>query len=97
MEKLAEFRDSLQQSRPPEGLSLALQALWYDAKGNWDRAHELAQEREDAEGNWVHAYLHRVEGDEFNAGYWYRRAGRPFSPLSLEKEWEQIAGELLRS
>lgn len=90
----AEFRDSLQQDSPPE-LSSALQALWYDAKGDWGKAHTLAQAQDDANGAWVHAYLHRVEGDLSNAGYWYRRANRPPSSASLEDEWAQIAQELL--
>lgn len=70
-------------------LGLALQALWQDAQGNWDRAHELAQEARDRDGDWVHAYLHRKEGDEANAGYWYSRAGqrKPGKDVSLEEEW----------
>lgn len=89
------FKASVAQDAPPEGLDSALGALWHAAKGDWNRAHALAQSRDDRDGAWVHAYLHRVEGDQSNAGYWYRRAGRPHSRASLPEEWEQIARELL--
>ena len=91
---LKTFKSSLQEQTPPE-TSLALQALWYDAKGQWDKAHELAQQASDPTGAWVHAYLHRVEGDERNAGYWYQRARKPHSEASLPGEWEEIASALL--
>ena len=74
---LSEFKKSIQQSAPPSNLSILLQALWFDAKGNWDKAHQLAQEVETSEGSWIHAYLHRKEGDLGNAGYWYHRAKQP--------------------
>ena len=90
-----EFERSLAQIVPPSDLSAALQALWYDAKGDWKRAHELAQSQVDAAGCWVHAYLHRVEGDERNAGYWYGRAGKPHSQAPLKDEWAEIAADLL--
>ncbi len=90
-----EFKASLDQSAPSAGLSPALQALWQDAKGEWDAAHALAQSQEDATGAWVHAYLHRVEGDLTNAGYWYRRADKPASEAALAEEWEDIARALL--
>jgi hypothetical protein len=92
---LAAFRASLAQDAPPPGLSRAVEALWWDAKGDWEQAHEHAQAQEDAQGAWVHAYLHRREGDAANAGYWYRRAGKPASPLSLDSEWEAIVQALL--
>jgi hypothetical protein len=95
MMNLAEFRASLSQDAPPDNLSLALQSLWYDANGAWEKAHTLAQGQEDADGAWVHAYLHRVEGDLSNAGYWYRRANRPPASLPLPEEWDAIAAELL--
>jgi hypothetical protein len=89
------FRQSLSASVPPAALSEALQALWYDAKGDWDTAHQHAQAQEDAVGAWVHAYLHRKEGDLSNAGYWYRRADKPVASVSLDEEWESIATALL--
>jgi hypothetical protein len=92
---IAAFRASLAEPAPLDNLSHALQALWYDAKGDWQTAHEHAQVQEDAIGAWVHAYLHRKEGDLANAGYWYRRAGRPAASESLEAEWETIATSLL--
>jgi hypothetical protein len=93
---LSEFRQTLSREQPPAGLSLALAGLWWDAKGNWDRAHESAQQDEGPEGAWVHAYLHRKEGDISNAGYWYGRAGKPPSRSSLDDEWTEIAESLLR-
>lgn len=92
---LDDFNTSLQAPAPPTGLSLALQGLWHDAKGNWNAAHECAQNQDDAIGAWVHAYLHRKEGDKTNAGYWYQRAGKPFSKAPLEIEWETIVMSLL--
>ncbi|MBV9523478.1 MAG: hypothetical protein JO010_11825, partial [Alphaproteobacteria bacterium] len=80
---------------PPETLSHALRALWWDAKGNWPKAHENAQAQDDAIGAWVHAYLHRKEGDLANAGYWYRRAGKTPETGPLEAEWEAITVALL--
>ncbi len=74
----------------------ALLALWWDAKGDWERAHETAQEVAGADGAWVHAYLHRREGDEGSALYWYRRAGRMAGRGELREEWEEIVAELLR-
>lgn len=83
--------------RPPDGLSAPLQGLWQDALGDWDRAHVCAQKDPGSDGSWVHAYLHRKEGDRGNAGYWYRRAGRPMPAASqpLQAEWEEIARALL--
>lgn len=93
---LEEFKTQVEgQDDPPSGMPDLLQALWYDRKGNWDRAHEIAQDVHEADGSWVHAYLHRREGDLSNARYWYRRAGRPASKATLEEEWEEIAEELL--
>lgn len=92
--ELSEFRASLEQATPPAGISPALQALWYAAKGNWDRAHAIAQPG-GPELDWVHAYLHRVEGDLSNAAYWYRRAGKPVATGSLEKEWTALVAAFL--
>ena len=92
---LGAFKDSQSADKPPKGLSLALQALWWDAKGDWNKAHECAQSKEDTAGCWAHAYLHRKEGDASNAGYWYRRAGKPMAGLSLDEEWREIVRSLL--
>ncbi|NKB68363.1 MAG: hypothetical protein GKR89_14975 [Candidatus Latescibacteria bacterium] len=92
---LTAFKDSLSQDVPPAGIDTGLQALWQDAKGNWDEAHRLSQATPDPLGAWVHAYLHRVEGDESNAGYWYKRAEKPHCKDPLPEEWEQIAVDLL--
>jgi hypothetical protein len=93
---IEDFRHSLQNDRPPADLSLALAGLWWDAKSDWDKAHESAQQDEGPAGSWVHAYLHRKEGDISNAGYWYRRAGKPPARDSLEQEWAAIVESLLR-
>jgi hypothetical protein len=94
---LSGFKSSLNGPTPPKGLTPALQALWWDAKGDWDKAHECAQAKEDAAGCWVHAYLHRREGDADNAGYWYRRANKPVATNALEEEWAATAGALLQA
>jgi hypothetical protein len=93
---LAEFRASLSAPEPPAGLDAALAALWRDAKGDWDGAHNLAQSDEGGVGDWVHAYLHRKEGDNGNASYWYRRAGKAFPKTSLAEEWADMVETLLR-
>ena len=93
---ISEFRESLKANEPPEGLSSALQGLWWDAKGNWEKAHESAQRDEGQDGAWVHAYLHRKEGDLSNAKYWYRRADRAAAYGDLEKESAAILTALLR-
>lgn len=90
------FKASLRRTSPPPGLSHALSALWHAAKGDWTKAHDLAQEQDDAAGAWVHAYLHRVERDPSNADYWYREAGRQRPASSLEDEWSDIVAALLR-
>ena len=92
------FKATLSEAQPPAELSLMLQALWWDAKGDWGKAHECAQALEgthdDKAGAAVHAYLHRKEGDAPNAGYWYRRAGKPAFAGSLEAEWDRLVGAL---
>ena len=94
--KLAEFKASVAAAEPPENLSGPLCALWHDARGAWDTAHEILQDESDPDGCWVHAYLHRVEGDEDNAGYWYKRAERPHCTDALVDEWDAVAAELLQ-
>ena len=90
------FRDSIALESPPAGLECALTGLWWDAKGDWTRAHEAAQQDEGPAGAWVHAYLHRKEGDSTNAAYWYRRAGKAPAKGSLDQEWNEIACALLK-
>ena len=93
----AEFKASLSAAAPAPQLNAPLAALWWAARGDWDQAHGIVQDEETSEAAWVHAYLHRVEGDLGNAGYWYRRAGKPAASGSLEAEWEAIASTLLKS
>jgi hypothetical protein len=92
---MQEFRDSVASSQPPKNLNFALTGLWWDAKGDWTRAHDSAQQDEGPAGAWVHAYLHRKEGDSSNAAYWYQRAGKPPQRGSLQEEWLSIAEALL--
>ena len=90
------FMKSLDYGVCPGGLDPGLQALWYDAKGAWDTAHEIVQARDDVMASRIHAYLHRKEGDEGNARYWHRRAGTVLTEdLSLEAEWEALVRELI--
>ena len=94
----ASFKASLAAAKPPADLGLALTALWWDGKGDWKEAHEYAQQDE---GNpacdWVHAYLHRKEGDASNARYWYGQAGKPAAAGALEREWTEIVRALIRA
>ena len=90
-----EFNKTLSSSLPPEDLSLYLQSLWYDAKEDWTKAHTIIQDIEDPTAAWIHAYLHRKEGDTGNASYWYNRAGKKMPALTLEEEWEEIAKVVL--
>jgi len=92
---MAEFKASLSGATPAPGLDAPLAALWWAAKGNWEAAHKIAQDVETVDAAWVHAYLHRVEGDLGNAGYWYRQAGQPVAKDSLDAEWERVASALL--
>jgi len=92
---LTQFRATVAQGAPPDGLSLALQTLWWDAKGDWNQAHTCAQADEGKTGSAVHAYLHRKEGDMRNAGGWYNRAGREPATVSLNEEWQSLAEEML--
>ncbi|KAB2868648.1 MAG: hypothetical protein F9K43_12475 [Bauldia sp.] len=89
------FRESTAGDAPPAGLRGPLEALWHAAKGNWHKAHEIVQDDDSASASWVHAYLHRVEGDLANAGHWYAKAGRPPSDAPLDDEWRVIAAQLL--
>jgi hypothetical protein len=91
---LDDFRKTLDAASPP-AVAPALRALWHDGRGDWDAAHRVAQDIDDETGAWVHAYLHRKEGDASNAGYWYRRAGKPPASDSLDAEWDRIVSALL--
>jgi hypothetical protein len=92
---MADFKASLADAAPASTLSPPLAALWWAAKGKWDDAHKIVQDEDTADAAWVHAYLHRVEGDLGNAGYWYRQAGKPVATGSLETEWELMVSALL--
>lgn len=92
---VGDFIASLDGAAPAPNLNPPLAGLWWAAKGEWDRAHKIVQDESSREAAWVHAYLHRVEGDLGNAGYWYRQAGQVTAKDSLEAEWERIAATLL--
>ena len=90
-----EFKTSLSEPLPPQTLNNVQLALWYDGKSDWTKAHDFAQEVDTKDGSWVHAYLHRKEGDTGNASYWYSKAGKKMPTCSLEQEWEEIVKALL--
>ncbi|MGD1891090.1 MAG: hypothetical protein ACFB15_10920 [Cyclobacteriaceae bacterium] len=92
---LEEYKETLQLEQAPSQLDKPLQAMWYAANGNWEKAHDLAQELNDSASAWVHAYLHREEGDISNAQYWYSRANRSVPHSTLEQEWDMIVSTLL--
>jgi hypothetical protein len=94
VESMADFKASLSDTAPAPELNAPLAALWWAARGKWDEAHKIVQDEDDADSAWVHAYLHRVEGDLGNAGYWYRRAGKPVATGSLDTEWEEMVSAL---
>jgi hypothetical protein len=92
---LDEFKRSLAHAKPPAKLAPALAALWWAAKDDWDRAHKIVMDESGGDCAWVHAYLHRVEGDLGNARYWYGQAQRPVARDALASEWAAIASEIL--
>ncbi len=94
---IQEFKKSLDRAEPAVDLPPPLRALWHQAKGDWDKAHSLVQGENTQAAAWVHAFLHRVEGDESNAAYWYDIAGHGLCASSLSSEWGEIAGELLEA
>ena len=94
---LNEYLESIQNEQPSSELSETLTALWWDKKGDWDRAHAITQEIPTIQGSAVHAYLHREEGVLWNADYWYSRAGRIRPDIPLQEEWQQLAEEMLAS
>ena len=89
-----EFNKSLSQADAPTGMTETLAAMWYAGKGDWEGAHNIAQDIPTRVGDWIHAYLHRWEGDQWNAKYWYRRAGKAVPQYSLEEEWKVITQTL---
>src|SRR5271154_6274070 len=91
---MADIKSTLANTAPGPGPAPPLAALWWAAKGDWDAAHKIVQDESDANSAWVHAYLHRVEGNLSNAGYWYRQAGQPVAKDSLQAEWERIVSVL---
>src|SRR5882757_9429459 len=95
--KMAEFKASLSGAAPAPDIDAPLAALWWAAKGNWNEAHKIAQDHQTADAAWVHAYLHRVEGDLGNAGYWYREINEPDAAGSFETEWELMVSSLQAS
>ena len=92
---IADFKASLSGAAPASSLAPPLAGLWWAAKDDWDKAHKIVQDEPTREAAWVHAYLHRVEGDLGNAGYWYRQAGKPVAKDALDVEWERIASALI--
>ncbi|GAB3937710.1 hypothetical protein [Mucilaginibacter myungsuensis] len=92
---IAQFRTTLTSSTTPANLSIQLQSLWYDGKGDWRKAHDLIDQLTDQPSAWVHAYLHRKEGDIWNADYWYNRARQKRPNVSLDEEWEQLVVHFL--
>lgn len=88
------FKKTLGDPDPPQ-VRAELRALWFAGKGDWDAAHNIAQDIPTQDGSWIHAYLHRVEGDQGNASYWYHRADKPVCKTSLEVEWEQLVAAML--
>ncbi len=95
MMSFQEFEQSLNATAPAPELSIYLQSLWYDGKGDWNKAHTIIQDVEDKTAMWIHAYLHRKEGDIGNADYWYSKAGRQRPAISLKDEWKEIVNTLL--
>ena len=92
---LTAFKESVAAGQFPANASPYLQALWYDGKEEWEKAHELIQDLPDKNASWIHAYLHRKEGDTWNADYWYQKAGKKRPDVSLEQEWEQMVSAFL--
>lgn len=92
-----DYINSLSNNNPPEGINDLLTSLWYAAKDDWETAHGIAQDIPGKDGAWIHAYLHRVEGDIGNANYWYSVAGKTFPPGTIEEEWKDLVMEFLNA
>ena len=91
------FMETVQQGQPPDGISAELLALWHAAAGKWSQAHTIAQDIPSRNGSWIHAFLHREEGDIFNARYWYSSAGQPEHSGSLDEELDELIRRFLAS
>ena len=91
----AEFKSSIDADTPPSGIGAMLTALWYDARRDWHRSHEIVQDIGSQDAAWIHAYLHRKEGDLSNAAYWYRRANKPMAEGSLDTEWNELVAHFV--
>lgn len=94
--ELQKFIETVSHNEPPKEISDYLKALWYDKKGDWESAHSIVQILNDKNAEWIHAYLHRKEGDSFNASYWYRKANISKPEISLDEEWKRLAELFLR-
>ncbi|PWT75369.1 MAG: hypothetical protein C5B59_09090 [Bacteroidetes bacterium] len=92
---LTDFKESLKAEKPPAGISNYLEALWHDAKGNWNKSHNIVQDLHSSEAAWIHAYLHRKEGDISNADYWYSIARKKRPSATLEEEWKSLANNFV--
>jgi hypothetical protein len=90
-----EFKETIDDSIPPKKISQNLLALWSDATGDWHKAHDIVQKTSGNDGDWIHAYLHRKEGDLSNASYWYSRIGKSRPNTSLNQEWEELVRHLI--
>ncbi len=95
MQTITEFKDSLKLEQPADGLSAQLKSLWYDGKGDWHQAHACVDHLNEQASAWIHAYLHRKEGDIWNADYWYSKAGQTRPDITLDEEWEHLAAKFL--
>ncbi|WP_374951035.1 hypothetical protein [Mucilaginibacter sp.] len=95
MNTVNDFKASLTADQPPEGLNVQLKSLWFDGKDDWQRAHQQVDQLNDQQSAWVHAYLHRKEGDIWNADYWYRKARQNRPDITLQQEWEQLVTHFL--
>ena len=92
---LVSFVTSLDTDTPPKDISVYLLALWYDAKEDWDQSHTTIQDVDTKNAAWIHAYLHRKEGDTFNADYWYRRAGKKRPDVTIKEEWNNLVTAMM--
>ncbi|MEB8345696.1 hypothetical protein OO010_06535 [Flavobacteriaceae bacterium KMM 6898] len=95
-ENIEVFHLSLKKSEPLQGWPAGLKSMWWDVKGNWEASHNIAQDMSSQDGSWIHAYLHRKEGDRFNAEYWYRTANKSYPQISLEEEQKELVAHFIR-